>query len=100
MFPGAQLTFLFTLRYSWKGGHGHSASFPETLLTKSSMLFCLCMPRASCKLCSDLLQKLVVAIHVSVLGALWVGPFGEAGLCWEGLSCVGLVAPLSISGLH
>lgn len=73
-------------------------------LTKSPMLFCLCMPRASCQLCSDLLQKLVVAIHVSVLGALWVSPFGEAlavgGPCWEGLSCVGLVPPLSISGLH
>lgn len=39
-------------------------------LTKSSMLVCLCMSRAFCPSYSDLLHWLIVAIHVSILGAL------------------------------
>lgn len=61
MFPGAQLTFLHTLRHTWEGDMIIVSHFLGHV-TKSPRWVCLCMSRPFCPSYSDLLQKLIVAM--------------------------------------
>lgn len=100
LFPGAQLPPLpasLLFRHVGKGGQEHSPPLSGHCWPRIPQLVCLCMSGALCHLLSDLVEELIIGIHVSISGALLKSAVGELilarlqwgfGQCQEGFSCV------------
>lgn len=80
LFPGAQLPPLpisLLFRHVGKGGQEHSPPLSGHCWPRIPQLVCLCMSGALCHLLSDLVEELIIGIHVSISGALLKSAVGE-----------------------